>query len=297
MNILDKTRLLQTSFLSSLLMGFGGIAYAQVDPITTTVEQIEEDEDEFFDEADGEIVVTGSRLRRSEFSSASPLQVIDGEFARDLGLIDAADLLGQTTVVQGQQITTGLSTSAGNLSENGPGSATASLRGLNPGRTLVLVNGRRLAPAGVRGAPSAPDLNLIPGSLIERVDVLLDGASAVYGSDAVAGVVNYELKREFEGLQLDAYATLPELPGNAGHDEVFAVTTGVSNDKGFMSLAIEHSRSAGFNESALTEFYSPYSSGCRSFVTLGNDGTVFDPDRCTGSFGAGAISGSPPDSA
>jgi len=291
MNILDKSRLLQTSFLSSLLMGFGGMAYAQVDPITTDVEQIEEDD--FADEESEEIVVTGSRLRRTEFSSASPLQVIDGEFARDLGLIDAADLLGQTTVVQGQQITTGLSTSAGNLSDSGPGSATASLRGLTPGRTLVLVNGRRLAPAGVRGAPSAPDLNLIPGSLIERVDVLLDGASAVYGSDAVAGVVNYELKKEFEGLQIDAFATLPELPGNAGHEELFAVTAGVSNDKGYMSLAIEHSRSDGFNESALTDFYSPYSSGCRSFVTLGSDGTIFDPDRCTGSFGAGAISGSP----
>jgi len=164
MNILDKSRLLQTSFLSSLLIGLAGMAHAQVEPIITDVEQIEEDE--FADEEDGEIVVTGSRLRRSEFSSASPLQVIDGEFARDLGLVDAADLLGQTTVVQGQQITTGLSTSAGNLSENGPGSATASLRGLNPGRSLVLINGRRLAPAGVRGAPSAPDLNLIPGTLL-----------------------------------------------------------------------------------------------------------------------------------
>jgi iron complex outermembrane receptor protein len=293
MSILDKSRLLQTSFLSSLLMGFGGIAYAQVDPITTDVEQIEEAEDDFADEEEGEIVVTGSRLRRTEFSSASPLQVIDGEFARDLGLVDAADLLGQTTVVQGQQITTGLSTSAGNLSANGPGSATASLRGLNPGRTLVLVNGRRLAPAGVRGAPSAPDLNLIPGSLIERVDVLLDGASAVYGSDAVAGVVNYELKRDFEGLQLDAFATVPELPGNAGHQEVFSVTTGVSNDKGFMSLAIEHSRTDGYAESALADFYSPYGGGCRSAVTLGASGTIYDPDLCTGSFGAGAVSGSP----
>ncbi|MEP3891149.1 MAG: TonB-dependent receptor [Hellea sp.] len=292
MNILDKSRLLQSTILGGLIVGFAAPAYAQVDPIMTDVEQIVEDEDEFAED-DGDIVVTGSRLRRNEFSSASPLQVIDGEFARDLGLIDAADLLGQTTVVQGQQITTGLSTSAGNLSENGPGSATASLRGLNPGRTLVLVNGRRLAPAGVRGAPSAPDLNMIPGSMIERVDVLLDGASAVYGSDAVAGVVNYELKREFEGLQLDAYATVPELPGNAGHQEVFSVTTGVSNDKGFLTMAIEHSRTAGYAESALSDFYSPYGGGCRSAVTLGVSGTIYNPDRCTGSFGAGAVSGSP----
>ena len=240
MNILDKTRLLQTSILSSLMMGLGGVAYAQVDTTPAEVEQIEAEEEDDFAEEKGEIVVTGSRLRRNEFTSASPLQVIDGELARDLGLVDAADLLGQTTVVQGQQITTGLSTSAGNLSANGPGSATASLRGLNPGRTLVLVNGRRLAPAGVRGAPSAPDLNLIPGSLVQRVDVLLDGASSVYGSDAVAGVVNYQLQREFEGIEVDAYATIPELPGNAGHREVFSLKTGVSNDN-FRRRAQPHS--------------------------------------------------------
>jgi len=292
MNILDKTRLLQTSVLSSLMIGFGGVAYAQVDT-TDVVEQIEEVEEDEFEEEGDEVVVTGSRLRRTEFTSASPLQVIDGEFARDLGLVDAADILGQTTVVQGQQITTGISTSAGQLSDNGPGSSTASLRGLSAGRTLVLINGRRLAPAGVRGAPSAPDLNLIPGTLIERVDILLDGASSVYGSDAVAGVVNYQLRREFDGIQLDAFATMPELPGNAGHQEVFSLTTGVSNDKGFMSFALEHSRTSGYPESALSDFYSPYGGGCRSRVTVGESGTIYDPDLCTGSFGAGAVSGSP----
>lgn len=302
MNILDKTRLLQTSILSTLIMGAAVPAFAQVAPpaeaddeAPTTAEQIETqdvaDEDEFESEGD-EVVVTGSRLRRNEFTSASPLQVIDGELSRDLGLVDAADLLGQTTVVQGQQITTSVSTSGGILSDSGPGSATASLRGLNPGRTLVLVDGRRLAPAGVRGVPSAPDLNLIPGTLIERVDVLLDGASSVYGSDAVAGVVNYQLRRNFEGLQLDAYATMPELPGNAGHQEVFSATAGIAGDRGFMSLAVEHSRTDGFNERALADFYSPYGGGCLSRVTRGASGTIYNPDLCSGSFGAGSISSS-----
>jgi len=118
--------------------------------------------------------------------------------------------------------------------------------------------------------------------LIERVDVLLDGASSVYGSDAVAGVVNYELKRDFEGLQIDAQATLPELRGNAGHSELFSVTAGVSNDKGFLSLAVEHSRTDGFAESALSDFYQPYDGGCLSRVTLGSDGTLFEPDLCSG---------------
>ena len=289
MNVWNKSRLLRGSILTSLIVGTGFAANAQDSEVFEDATAVAVESAETEAEEDGDlIVVTGSRLRRSEFTSASPLQVIDGEIARDLGLIDAADILGQTTVVQGQQITTGLSTSSGNFSDSGPGSASASLRGLNPGRTLVLINGRRLAPAGVRGAPSAPDLNLIPGSLIERVDVLLDGASSVYGSDAVAGVVNYQLQREFDGLQLDAYATMPELPGNAGHQEVFSAKAGVSNDKGFITFAAEHSRVDGYAESALVDFYKPYDGGCLSFVTRGSDGTLFEPDRCSGSFGAGS---------
>lgn len=291
MDIQNKARLLQTSVLSSLMIGLGLPAYAQVtNDDAPVVETTDADTDTDAEEDADTIVVTGSRLRRNEFTSASPLQVIDGELARDLGLVDAADLLGQTTVVQGQQFTTGLTTSAGLLSDNGPGSATASLRGLDASRTLVLINGRRLAPAGVRGAPSAPDLNLIPGTLIERVDVLLDGASSIYGSDAVAGVVNYQLRQNFDGIQLDAYATMPELQGNAGHQEVYTAAGGVSGDNGFISFAVEHSESDGFPESALADFYSPYAGGCVSRVTLGASGTIYNPDLCTGSFGAGSVS-------
>lgn len=293
MTFLDKARLLQTTVLGGLMFAAAPVYAQDNQPIDETVETTTVADDVEVDEDDRDtIVVTGSRLRRSEFTSASPLQVIDGELARDLGLVDAADLLGQTTVVQGQQFTTGVSTSAGLLSDSGPGSSTASLRGLDASRTLVLINGRRLAPAGVRGAPSAPDLNLIPGTLIERVDVLLDGASSIYGSDAVAGVVNYQLRRDFEGLQFDAYATLPELPGNAGHQEVYTVSAGVSDDNGFMSFAVEHSETDGFAESALSSFYSPYAGGCLSNVVRGGGGTgtLYETDNCVGFFGAGSAS-------
>jgi len=286
-----KKLLFGTSALGAIGIGYGGIAYAQTaQPAPIEIVNQDDGEDEAEEERDV-IVVTGSRLRRDEFTSASPLQVIDGELARDLGLVDAADLLGQTTVVQGQQFTTSVSTSAGIQTDSGPGSATASLRGLDPGRTLVLVNGRRLSPAGVRGAPSAPDLNLIPGSMIERVDVLLDGASSVYGSDAVAGVVNYILRDNFDGIQLDAFATMPELPGNAGHQEVLSATMGASNDKGFIGFGIEHSRTDGYDINALSDFYAPYAGGCVSAVTLGASGTIYEPDLCSGSFGAGAVAG------
>jgi iron complex outermembrane receptor protein len=276
--------------LAAAIAFFGNVAYAQ------TTDEEESDSDEVTEETvTEEITVTGSRIARDEFSSISPLQVIDGEVARDLGLVDTADLLRQTTVVQGQQFTTGLTTSAGLLTDSGPGSATASLRGLDAGRTLVLVNGRRLAPAGVGGAPSAPDLNLVPGTLIERVDVLLDGASSVYGSDAVAGVVNVILRSDFDGLQLDAYQRMTDLPNDGGNQSVFTATWGVNNDRGFMGFAVESSNTDGYKDGDLGDFYEPYSqigdNDCRKGYYQGASGTIYP--WCSGSFGVGAVSGSP----
>ena len=96
MNILDKTRLLQTSILSSLIMGIGGVAYAQVEQVPAAV-------DEDFGEAD-EIVVTGSRIKRDSFTSTSPLQVLDGETISEAGFIDLGEALRTTSVVQGIQL-------------------------------------------------------------------------------------------------------------------------------------------------------------------------------------------------
>lgn len=293
-NIWDRERLLR----STMLAGFAVAGLAVSPAYAQNVQQVASEEscepgEVLVDgacevEAGDRIVVTGSRIARDEFSSASPIQVIDGEVARDLGFVDAADLLGQTTVVQGTQTTTGSSTSAGLLSDNGPGSATASLRGLDSGRTLVLVNGRRLAPAGVRGAPSAPDLNLIPGTLVQRVEVLLDGASSVYGSDAVAGVVNYILRDDFDGIELNAFYTDPEMAGNGGQQQVYSATMGVSNDQGFIGFAAEYSKTEGFTDREFGSFWDPYAGECNSFYTYGASGDVYE--SCSGSFGVGATS-------
>lgn len=242
-------------------------------------------EEDTADDSEDTITITGSRIVRSEFSSAAPIQVIDGELSRDLGLVDAADLLSQTTVVQGQQTTTGLSTSAGLITDSGPGSATAGLRGLDSGRTLVLVNGRRLAPAGVRGAPSAPDLNMIPGTLVNRVEILLDGASSVYGSDAVAGVVNYILRDDFDGLQLDAYLTDPEMAGDGGRQQVYTGTLGVSGDRGFIGFAAEYTKTEGFTGREFGSFYEPYAGNCITNYSYGASGEIYED--CGASFGAG----------
>lgn len=274
-------KLLHSAIVAALTLSFG------VTQSWAQTADDEDEEDEIVQEiASDRIVVTGSRIARDEFSSASPIQVIDGEVARDLGLVDASDILRQTTVVQGQQTTTAVSTSAGLLTSSGPGSAAASLRGLGSGRTLVLVNGRRLAPAGVRGVPSAPDLNMIPGSLIQRTEILLDGASSVYGSDAVSGVVNYILRSDFDGVQLDAFVTSPKMDGNTGQ-RLVNMTWGTTSDRGFMGLAVEHSSTDGFTQRDVGSFIDAYAGNCRSGFLQGASGEIYE--FCTASFGVGAV--------
>ncbi len=119
------------------------------------------------------------------------------------GIVDAGDLVDMLP----QQITTTIDLSNTNNPLSGPGGVTTmNLRGLGPQRTLVLIDGRRLGVGDPNsGNPNpAPDINQIPAALIERVDIVTGGASAVYGSDAIAGVANFIMRRDFEGVQVDA---------------------------------------------------------------------------------------------
>src|SRR5262245_44122077 len=139
-----------------------------------------------------EVVVTGSRLVRSDLSAPSPTTVINE---------DAVQLSGDTTVEavinELPQLSAGNNSSVN--SAGGSGVLTANLRGLGAERTLTLVNGRRFIPAN--GAGSV-DLATIPTALVQRVDIITGGASAVYGSDAIAGAVNFMLRDDFEGFQV-----------------------------------------------------------------------------------------------
>jgi iron complex outermembrane receptor protein len=151
-----------------------------------------------------EIVITGSRIIQPNQVSTSPVQVVTAEDIRVSGKTDITDIISQLPQVFTNDLGQDLGNRTPGLSTPG-GVATADLRGLGANRTLVLVNGRRLG----QGSPNtaiqspAPDLDQVPASLVERVEVLTGGASAVYGSDAIAGVVNFILKQNFQGLQLD----------------------------------------------------------------------------------------------
>ncbi|WP_229205657.1 TonB-dependent siderophore receptor [Duganella sp. Leaf126] len=147
-----------------------------------------------------QVVVTGSRLAAPGAESPSPLQVLDAADIAASGATNLQELLQKNPTLG----TPTLSRTNSNFLTSGGGVTTVNLRNLGDSRTLVLVNGRRFV-SGVPG-DTAVDLSTIPTDFIERVELLTGGASATYGSDAVAGVVNIILKRNFEGLVIDAQA-------------------------------------------------------------------------------------------
>ncbi len=155
-----------------------------------------------------EIVVTGSRLVRRDFAAPSPIFSLDSDTIGASGQPTLEETLNQMPQVQPD---------FGRTSNNpGDGTARLNLRGLGANRTLVMLNGRRIAPSGVG---SAIDVNMIPQALIERVEVITGGASTVYGSDAVAGVVNFITYEDYEGLAIDAGIYVTE-EGDANNYDV-----------------------------------------------------------------------------
>ena len=139
-----------------------------------------------------EVIVTGSRITDPNIVSSSQIAVVDGQDIVDAGVTRVEDYLNDMPQISpGQSITN---------SNGATGAATVNLRNLGCGRTLVLLNGRRMPPGTTAGGNCA-DLNTIPTLLLDRVEVLTGGASSIYGSDAVAGVVNFILDDEFEGFK------------------------------------------------------------------------------------------------
>ncbi|WNC69677.1 TonB-dependent receptor [Thalassotalea nanhaiensis] len=167
------------------------------------------------------IEVTGSRIKRADMESASPVTVITTEDMKIQGISNVADALQNMTAQSG-----GLTAAVNN---GGNGNATVNLRGLGSNRTLVLVNGRRMVASGT-GASARVDLNTIPMSAVKRIEVLKDGASAVYGSDAIAGVVNIIMRDDFEGFEFDA--SYSETAEGDGDEASLSTTFGISSDKG-----------------------------------------------------------------
>ncbi len=186
-----------------------------------------------------EVVVTGSRIPQNEFTSPSPVQVLTAERAEQRGFSDTAQFLQNSTLAAGSpQLNSTISSAF--VTNGGPGSQTISLRGLGANRTLVLLNGRRAGPAGTRGGVSAVDLNVIPQSALNRVDILKDGASSIYGSDAVAGVVNLITERARNGGEMSAFGSVPI--ENGGEEYNVSGSWGTTFDRGYLNVSGDYYR-------------------------------------------------------
>ncbi|NTS76097.1 TonB-dependent receptor [Catenovulum sp. SM1970] len=141
------------------------------------------------------ISITGSRINRADMETASPVTVISAGDIAAQGYTSVEAILSDQPAIAGINL--------GSNSNNGSGgSATVNLRGMGEQRTLVLLNGRRMVASGI-GADSSVDLNTIPVGMIQSIEILKDGASAVYGSDAIAGVVNIITKKDYEGTEIN----------------------------------------------------------------------------------------------
>lgn len=155
------------------------------------------------------IVVTGSLIRRDNFSSTEPMLIIGKDEMTSAGFSSVSDALQSASVTQGSaQINNYY---GGYVVDGGTGVNTIGLRGLGPTRTLVLLNGHRLSPAGTRGSVGSVDLNSIPASIVKRIEVLKAGASSIYGSDAVAGVINILTDEDLKGVVLEAQTNVPQI--------------------------------------------------------------------------------------
>jgi iron complex outermembrane receptor protein len=255
--------------LLALLLAFAANgAWAQEDAEDEEEATTEEEEAADLDK----VVVTGSRLQRETYTSISPLQIITAEGSREAGLVDAAQIMQQSTATAGQQIDL---TFNGFVLDNGPGASTVDLRGLGANRTLVLLNSRRLAPSGVEGAPSAPDLNLIPSGLVQRYEVLLDGASSIYGSDAVAGVTNIIMRKDFDGLEVDAFYNQPDHDNGESYN--LNAVYGLNFDRGMFGIGVEYYEA---DEVRLGD--RPWTAGCDQHHEIDENGQIRSQDEYWG---------------
>jgi outer membrane receptor protein involved in Fe transport len=195
---------------------------------------------------DADIVVTGSRVATSGYSAPSPTAVIGGDLIEKQGVASVAEVLQMEPAFKATR-------SAGGNANNfaNPGQATADLRGLGGQRTLVLVNGSRVvpqAPSNNANVPVTTDLNMIPTNMIDRVEVVTGGASAQYGSDAVAGVVNILLKRQYEGFEVNASAGISGQGDNEKYRLGFIGGHDFGGGKGHLVASFEASDSEAIKD-------------------------------------------------
>ncbi len=193
----------------------------------------------------GDIVVTGSLIRRANDSSASPITSVSDSAIRDTGAVNVVDALNQIPSF----------TTSGNGSTGGQGTggrSTVNLHGLGSNRNLVLLDGRRLPVSDINGNV---DINIIPDSILGGVDVITGGASAVYGSDAISGVVNFKTVRKLDGVRIDLQNGISERGDAFRFNGSLAFGTSFGEDRGNVVAAFSYAKADPINGSSRPFFY------------------------------------------
>ncbi|MFT5669869.1 MAG: iron complex outermembrane receptor protein, partial [Glaciecola sp.] len=198
----------------SLALAFGSMSVLSLSGAAVAQEEAE------VEESVEKIQVTGSRIRRADMEGSLPVTVIDRAAIEFSGQTSVADLLRNTSF----NSTGSFRPQSGSSAQ---GVSSVNLRGLGASRTLVLIDGRRLPKSPSTG--SSQDLNAIPVAAVERVEILTDGASAIYGSDAIGGVINIITRKDFNGVEIKLGASQIEHEG--GDREEGSVVFGTSTDK------------------------------------------------------------------
>jgi iron complex outermembrane receptor protein len=227
------------------------------------------------------IEVTGSRIKRTDMETAVPVTVLSSETMMKLGFNNLQDALSSLSSVTGTNTTQSIHGFT-------PAASSISLRNAGANRTLTLINGKRLNqyPKPLGGTDNFVDTANLPMEAIDRIEVLNSGGGAIYGADAVGGVVNIILKRDFEGLSLTARAS--DTSEGGGAKNKFALSYGVSNEKGNLSIFLEYADSETIKATDRENFglhtdkveQSPFSSYSSYGARIGGlDG--FDEAECT----------------
>lgn len=260
-----KSNKLRDAVLAALVVGAGmGAAQAQEAAETTNLDRIS---------------VTGSRIKSTDIETSQPVLSLTRADIEKQGVTSVADIL--------QRISANGAALNRTFNNGGDGSSGVSLRNLGSQRTLVLVNGRRWT-TGITGSV---DLNTIPTAMVERIDVLKDGASTIYGSDAIAGVVNIVLKSNFDGAEANVYKG--QYSQGDGEREAYDFTLGTTTDKATLMLGASYVKegsvmagdrkiSAGgppfYSGQSTTGIPGSYLRGGERYVIINGVETPFDSD-------------------
>ena len=254
---MKKFGLLGTSALFGVSMAFAAPAYAQETPEADqcTPEEAQAGTCQLADSTgaaapgDQNVTVTGSRIRRPNLESTVPITSIGGDQIFQQGDSNVGEVLNELP-----QLRSTFAQSNPGLGIGIAGLNLLDLRGLGTQRTLVLVNGRRHVAADILNNAVSVDVNTIPSDLIERVDIVTGGNSAIYGSDAIAGVVNFVLRRDFDGIQVRGQAAIAE-EGFGGTQYVSAMYgTNFGDGRGNITLHGEYFRQERIFASDIPDF-------------------------------------------